>query len=119
MFLIRIFTVDPETTRIAFQGFFLIAFAFPMMGVIQVVMGVYQGSGHTFYSMFFGLFRLWALRVPLVLLLPFTFGLGASGIWWAMLVSNSVTAAVAFGLFMSGNWMRRVIRGEDPAEETA
>lgn len=118
-FLIRIFTTDPETTRIAFDGFLLVAFAFPMMGIIQVVMGVYQGSGHTFYSMFFGLFRLWVLRVPLVILLPFTFGLGPSGIWWAMLISNSLTAAVALVLFMTGNWMRRVIKGDSPAEETA
>ena len=108
--LIRIFTVDPEITRIASGMFVLVAFAFPFMGIIQVVAGVYQGSGHTFYSMFFGLFRLWALRVPLVFILPFALGMGANGIWWAMLASNFGTATVSLGFFLSGNWMHRVIK---------
>jgi putative MATE family efflux protein len=112
--LIRIFTVDPEITRIAYDMFLLVAFAFPFMGIIQVVSGVYQGSGHTFYSMFFGLFRLWALRVPLVFILPFTLGMGANGVWWAMLASNSGTAITSLGFFLTGNWMRRVIK-EAPA----
>jgi len=115
--LIRIFTVDPEITRIASDMFILVAFAFPFMGVIQVVSGVYQGSGHTFYSMFFGLFRLWALRVPLVFILPFGLGLGANGIWWAMLASNFGTASVSLGFFLSGNWTHRVIKEEEEEEE--
>jgi putative MATE family efflux protein len=108
--LIRIFLSDPAVISAGTEMLFIVAFAFPFMGIIQVVMGVYQGSGHTAYSMFFGLFRLWALRVPLVFLLAFTFGLGASGVWWAMFGSNLVTAAVAILLFLSGNWMHRVIK---------
>jgi putative MATE family efflux protein len=109
--LIRIFSSDPEITRIALHMFLIVTFAFPFMGIIQVVAGVYQGSGHTFYSMFFGLFRLWALRVPLVFILPFGLGMGADGIWWAMLASNFGTATLSLGFFLSGNWMRRVIKG--------
>jgi putative MATE family efflux protein len=108
--LIRFFLSDPDIVREGSEMLKLVAFAFPFMGIIQVVMGVYQGSGHTRYSMFFGLFRLWALRVPLVYVLGFTFGMGAQGVWWAMLVSNFVTAGVSLGFFMSGNWATRIIR---------
>ena len=108
--LIRFFLSDPDVVEAGSEMLRLVAFAFPFMGIIQVVMGVYQGSGHTFYSMFFGLFRLWALRVPLVFLLAFTFALGAQGVWWAMLVSNFVTAGVSLGFFLSGNWAKRIIR---------
>jgi Na+-driven multidrug efflux pump len=94
--------------------FLLVAFAFPLMGIIQVVMGVYQGSGHTFYSMLFGLFRLWVLRVPLVYLLSFTLSLGANGVWWAMLASNFGASVLSIGFFLSDNWMHHVIR-ETPA----
>jgi len=113
--LIRVFMDDPEILRIAREMFVLVAFAFPFMGVIQVIAGVYQGSGHTIYSMFFGLFRLWALRVPLVFYLPFKLGMGASGVWWAMLISNFGTAAVSLAIFLTGNWMRRVIKDKDEA----
>jgi len=108
--LTRFFLDDPEVLRLASEMFILVAFAFPFMGAIQVVAGVYQGSGHTVYSMFFGLFRLWALRVPLVYVLPFVLGMGASGVWWAMLISNFGTATLSLIIFMTGNWMRRVIK---------
>jgi len=112
--LVRIFITDPEVLAtvlpIADDMFVLVAFAFPFMGIIQVAMGTYQGSGHTFYSMFFGLFRLWVLRVPLVYLLGFAAGMGANGVWWAMLASNFGTAVLSATLLRSGNWMKRVIK---------
>jgi Na+-driven multidrug efflux pump len=117
--LVHIFTDDPAIDQIARTMFPITALAFPFMGAIQVVAGVYQGSGHTFYSMFFGLFRLWALRVPLVLILPFAFGMGADGVWWAMFASNLGTTALSLGFFASGNWMRRVIKEAISAEQLA
>ena len=111
---LRVFTSDPTVIAAGQDMFLLVAFAFPLMGIIQVVMGVYQGSGHTFYSMLFGLFRLWVLRVPLVYLLSFTFSLGANGVWWAMLASNFGASVLSIGFFLSDNWMHRVIR-EAPA----
>lgn len=112
--LMRIFLSDPEVIAIGNGMLLLVGFAFPFMGIIQVVMGVYQGSGHTRYSMFFDLFRLWALRVPLVYLLAFTCHLGAYGVWWAMLASNFGTALVSLAFFVSGNWMRHVIKDVRP-----
>jgi len=108
--LIRFFLTDPEVVAVGNEMLFLVALAFPFMGIIQVLMGTYQGSGHTFYSMFFDLFRLWALRVPLVYLLAFTAGMGASGVWWAMLASNFATAGLSLAVFLTGNWKHRVIR---------
>ena len=115
--LIQIFLSDPAVIAVGTEMLFLVAFAFPFMGIIQVVMGVYQGAGHTLYSMFFGLFRLWALRVPLVFLLAFTFGFGASGVWWAMFASNLGTAILAMAFFLSGNWVHRVIKAPALSDE--
>ena len=107
--LIRFFMSDPEVVRIGVRMLLLVGFAFPFMGIIQVMTGVYQGSGHTAYSMFFGLFRLWGLRIPLIYLLAYALAQGADGVWWAMFWSNLGTALVSFGFFLTGNWARRVI----------
>jgi putative MATE family efflux protein len=108
--LIRLFLSDPEVLAVGGEMLLLVAFAFPFMGIIQVIMGAYQGAGHTLYSMFFGLFRLWALRVPLVYVLGFAVGMGASGVWWAMLASNFATAGVSLSFFLTGNWKQRIIK---------
>ena len=107
--LIRFFMSDPEVVSIGVRMLLLVGFAFPFIGIIQVMTGVYQGSGHTAYSMFFGLFRLWGLRIPLIYLLAYALAQGADGVWWAMFWSNLGTALVSFGCFLTGNWARRVI----------
>jgi len=114
--LIRFFMSDPEVLRIGGHMLLLVGFAFPFMGIIQVMTGVYQGSGHTAYSMFFGLFRLWGLRIPLIYLLAYALSWGASGVWWAMFWSNMGTALVSLGCFLTGNWTRQVIK---PAADEA
>lgn len=112
--LMRMFIADPEVVAAGRDMLLLVAFAFPFMGILQVVMAVYQGSGHTFYSMFFGLFRLWALRVPLVFILAFGVGMGANGVWWAMLGSNFGAACISLILFLTGNWTHRIIKEPGP-----
>jgi len=116
---LRVFTADPAVLAAGQDMLLLVGFAFPLMGIIQVVMGVYQGSGHTFYSMLFGLFRLWVLRVPLVYILSFTCGLGANGVWWAMLASNFGASALSLGFFLTGNWKHRVIQEETEISDAA
>lgn len=117
--LIRAFIADPEVIALGEHMFALTAIAFPFMGMMQVIIGTYQGSGHTVYSMFFELFRLWVLRIPLVYFLGFTLGWQATGIWWAMIISNFGTAALALGFFLSGNWKRRVIKKAQPTVRPA
>jgi len=108
--LIRVFIADEEVITLGTRMFVLVAMAFPFMGILQVAIGTYQGSGHTVYSMFFSLFRLWGLRLPLVYLLGFTAGLGPDGVWWAMLASNFGAATLSLGFFLTGNWKHRVIK---------
>ena len=108
--LIRSFIADPEVIALGAQMFAITAMAFPFMGILQVIIGTYQGSGHTVYSMFFSLFRLWGLRIPLVYFLGFTLAMGADGVWWAMFISNFGTSVLSLGFFLSGNWKHRVIK---------
>ena len=112
-FLITIFmsdSTDPSVLPIGIRMLKIVGFAFPFMGIIQVIIGVYQGSGHTAYSMFFGLFRLWVLRLPLVYILAYFLTWGANGVWWAMFWSNMGTALLCLGFFLTGNWARQVIK---------
>ncbi len=108
--LVRMFITDSEVIALGSQMFTITAMAFPFMGILQVIIGTYQGSGHTVYSMFFSLFRLWVIRIPLVYFLGFVLAMGANGVWWAMFISNFGTSVVSIGFFLSGNWKHRVIK---------
>jgi len=114
-YLIQVFSSNAEVVSIGVRMLLLVGFAFPFMGIIQVVIGVYQGSGHTAYSMFFGLFRLWGLRIPLIYLLAYVLSWGSTGVWWAMFWSNLGTAAACLVFFLTGNWARQVIAVSEDA----
>jgi putative MATE family efflux protein len=108
--LVRIFIDNQEVISLGANMFAITALAFPFMGILQVTIGVYQGSGHTVYSMFFSIFRLWGLRIPLVYFLGFSLAMGADGVWWAMFISNFGASVLSIGFFFSGNWKQRIIK---------
>jgi len=107
--LIRIFINDPAVIARGAELFRLVSFSLPFVGILQVLIGTYQGAGRTLYSMLFSLFRLWVLRLPLAYLLSGHLGMGSDGVWWAMSLSNLGAALLAFGFFLTGNWKKRVI----------
>jgi len=117
--LIRVFVTDPDVIRLGERMFSLIAVAFPFVGILQVIIGTYQGSGHTVYSMFFSLFRLWGLRIPLVYFLGFTLAMRADGVWWAMILSNLGATLLSIGFFLTRNWKHRIIKDQPIAAQIA
>ena len=107
--LVKIFIDDQAVIARGAELFRLVSFSLPFVGILQVMIGTYQGAGRTMYSMLFSLFRLWVLRLPLAYLLGGHLGLGSDGIWWAMSLSNLGGAGLAVGFFLSGNWKEKVI----------
>lgn len=68
------------------------------MGYFSAINGFFQGIGKTKFTMLLSLARLWALRLPLIMILKYTTDLGSTGIWISMLFSNALT--VAYGFYM-------------------
>ena len=107
---------DVVAEGIRFIGIF--GLFMPFFGVFMAVHGVYSGSGHTTYSMYLMIIRLWVLRVPLTFLFAFVLDFGAPGIWWAMGISNMIAGIVAVGFFFWGKWKTPIIK-DDPVPATA
>ncbi len=99
--LAGLFIVDnPIALQLASDYMFFILIGLPLMGVFQTFMGTYNGTGNTHFSFILSVTRLWLIRVPLVIFMRDFTNLGASGIWYAMLVSNFLIAIVGFFLYL-------------------
>jgi len=107
--LVRAFIADAEVIQRGAELFQVISFSLPFLGMLQAIIGAYQGAGHTLYSMLFSVVRLWVLRLPLAWLLSGAMGMGSDGLWWAMSLSNFGGALLALALFLTGNWKGKVI----------
>jgi len=85
----------------------------PLMGLFNIFQGVFQGSGHTKYSMYMEVGRLWFVRLPMILFFKHFTNLGPTGVWIAMSVSNLIVCIYGFIIYRSGKWESKVIRKQD------
>lgn len=85
--------------------FYSVATVF-FMGWYSLLSGVFNGAGHTAYTLFLSVFRLWGCRIPMIYLFRFL-GFGPTGIWWAMVLSNLCTCAVGQIMYQLHRWELR------------
>jgi putative MATE family efflux protein len=131
--LTRFFVNDPEVISKGVRMFKILSVASFSFSLIHVYMGVFNGSGHTKYNMVFNSSRLWIFRIPLVYLMsgritdyaifssmvslvPFFNWMAEplkehpyEALWWSMVISNFITFAWAFALYMKGSWTKGTI----------
>jgi len=110
----KIFVDDPEVIRYGRDLFRITSYSVFAFGFVMVLLASFQGSGHTVPAMVLNVIRLWGLRIPAAYLLAITLGLGPSGLWWGMFISNTVTAIAAAIWFSTGSWKRKVIEDVSP-----
>ncbi len=100
---------DPEVITQGIEYMKFIAFSLPLMGIFSVFQGVFQGSGHTKYSMAMEIGRLWLVRIPMILMFKYFTGIGETGIWFSMCFSNLVICVYGFMIYRKNKWQRGVI----------
>jgi len=111
--IVGIFSDNPVVLE---QGIFylrLITLSIPLMGIFQSFVGCFQGSGHTMMVMFYTSARLWALRIPLILLLKYLTALGEKSVWFAMVGSNFIICIIGLALFLHGRWKVPIVDEEE------
>ncbi len=108
--LVGIFSDTPEVLETG--SFYLKALASTTWSIsfFNCSIGLFNGSGHTRYSMFLEAGRLWIVRMPMVVILAGIPALGINGIWYGIAFSNIIAAAVAFGLTFNGAWKHPKIK---------
>lgn len=106
--VIKIFAKSPEVISQGTYYLTLIAASLPLMGVFNCLMGVFQGSGHTIYTMYMNLGRLWVLRIPMILLFKNFTNLGTRSVWFAMVISNFIICCFGMLMYKYGKWEEKV-----------
>ncbi|WP_422486948.1 MATE family efflux transporter [Gudongella sp. DL1XJH-153] len=100
---------DPDVITQGIGYLNWIAFATPLMGMFSVFQGVFQGSGHTKYSMAMEIGRLWLVRIPLILVFKNFTDIGPTGIWFSMVFSNFLVVVLGFYIYKKGSWSERIL----------
>ena len=101
----------PEALELSIEYMFFLFMSIPLMGFYQVFMGSYQGSGETHFSLILATFRLWVIRIPLVLIFKNIYHLTESSIWYAMILSNFISLYLGIVLYYRCRFQSKIGRG--------
>ena len=88
----------------------MIIISIPLMGFFQILVGTFQGSGHTMSAMVIMMGRLWGLRIPMVFALSKWSNFEPSSVWYAMILSNLIICVIGFLIYLTGNWQHQIIK---------
>lgn len=111
--VVRIFSNDPVVVEQATYYLILVTISIPLMGIFQIFIGTFQGSGHTILAMIMMMGRLWALRLPMILILKNYTKLGANSVWYSMILSNLLICIVGYMMYRSGAWETKIIKNKE------
>lgn len=96
---LSLLTNDPETLAIGMEYMICVLLLQPLMSLFQSYISLFNGSGKTIYSFIMSTARLWAVRLPLIILFKNYTDFGRLGIWYAMIISNVVIVILGAYLY--------------------
>jgi putative MATE family efflux protein len=104
--LIAIFSDDAEVIAIGGEWLRILSYSFVVYGWWMVSIQAFNGAGDTLTPTKINLVFFWLIQIPLAHLLAMTLGWAHSGVFWAVLISETSVGLFALWLFTRGGWKR-------------
>ena len=102
--LTGLFTDDPDVLRWGINCLRIMGIGFPMYALGMVLVQAFNGAGDTSTPAILNLFCFWLIQLPLAWWLATTLEFGPDGVFWAIIISESLLTALAVLMFRRGNW---------------
>ncbi|HZG53986.1 MAG TPA: MATE family efflux transporter [Pyrinomonadaceae bacterium] len=102
--IIGIFTTDASVIAYGVTSLRIISYGFIFYGYGMVMVQALNGAGDTFTPTVINLFCYWLFQIPLAYLLAIYFDLGASGVFMAIPIAETLLTVLAVIYFRRGRW---------------
>ena len=96
--IVGLFLHNAESLQLCIEYMFYLTFTLPFFAVFQLLLGVFAGLGKAKYTLIVSLSRLWAFRLPMILIFLYFLNMNQNAVWHAMWLSNIF--AVILGLYL-------------------
>ncbi len=104
--ILRIFSHDPFVLAYGVEGLRLVSIGYVFYAFGMVMAQSFNGAGDTRTPTFINLFGFWMIQIPLAYLLAIIFEWGPTGVFWAIVIAESIIAVTAIMIFKRGNWKK-------------
>lgn len=99
-----LFTTDPLVVKYASDCLQIVSFGFLSYGLGMVMVNAINGAGDTSTPTYINLFCYWLLEIPLAYFLAVVLGLHEQGVFYSILIAETVMTITAFIIFRRGKW---------------
>ena len=103
---LRLFTQDQAVIAVGIEGIRYTLGWGAAAAIATALLSTLEGAGDTISTTAVQIISLWLVQLPLCWLLPRSLGLGSSGIWLALFLTQCTNAAALFWRFRVGRWQR-------------
>jgi Na+-driven multidrug efflux pump len=108
-FLVRIFTQEPAVVVAGAQCLRIVSYGYLFYAWELVMIQAFNGAGDTMTPTKINFFCFWLFEIPFAYLLALKWGAGESGVYWAIVATESIAGLVAIWLFKRGTWKTRMV----------
>ena len=107
--LIRLFSTDAVVVAQGIACLRWVSYGYPFYAWGMVMVQAFNGAGDTYTPTVINFFCYWLFQLPLAYLLAHHTGLGATGVFMAITIAESVIAVTGILVFRRGRWKQRQI----------
>lgn len=107
--ILRVFTNDAGVLREGASYLRIVGLSYIPLAFMFTIVGVLRGAGDTVASMIVSFITLWAVRLPLAILLAYTVGWGVQGAWASIAFSTLLGAVLNYLYYLTGRWKKFVV----------
>lgn len=101
---IRIFTDNPVVLEVGIEVLRVFSISYPVFAIGMVIIQAFGGAGDTRTPTMINFFVYWIFQIPLAYSLAKLVGWEASGVYWALVITEFLWAGLAIYLFRQGKW---------------
>ncbi len=108
-FFIRLFIQDPAVVESGVACLRIVSIGFFLYGFGMVMVQSFNGAGDTLTPTKINFVCFWLIEIPLAWILAKVVGMEQNGVYWAIVIAETIMTLVAIWLFRKGKWKEKKV----------
>jgi putative MATE family efflux protein len=108
-YFIEFFRQQPSVELIGINSLRIISYGFVFYAVGMVITQSFNGAGDTYTPTLLNFICFWLIEMPLAYILSISIGFNEKGVFWAIVIAESMLTIIGIIIFRRGKWKLRKV----------